>query len=1300
MKNKFNRILSSLLVTVMLFASVAVLVPPVSANAACSSDVESTANYTEDEIKEILSKTIEYDFETAEEMLRYELCDKSVWFDRNGNGVADDGETYTKTKNDTIDTTGNYLTSVTSADGRYTIYVNNYSGYVYYVDNLTGQIITSNPYNVKGLDADTRQNLAAQVEVAFSLATAASDTATKYNSYKWAALYSQISVSRIANGLRVNYTIGDTTTRFLLPGAITAEAFDEYILIPMIEEYEATLAKYAKTSTLVENFAEDEESYKHVVKTGYTSPVIELDFMSTDKLKAYIQRTDSSALSKLGKTSAEYKEIHQVGQDIIGIIDGYVVKNPLYKKKVVSECNLLMGENDMSKKAQADLDRMYEAHPITRDDVAVYVWSEASGYGSDAVKRSFAKTIIKYCTELNFSIMYEEEELCNYVSKVTKKPSFRCVLEYTFNDDGSINITLPANSIIFDESTYILKSITPLKYFGAGDMSTCEEGGYVFYPDGSGTIIDFKDFYATGINVMLQSQIFGQDYCYSSVTGAHREQITMPVYGVVSAVKANETTKANMNVDGYVENGYFAIIEEGASLAELGVESTANYMYAYTSYVPFSLDFISSDNISVSGVKGYTKVTESKYNGSYVTRIVMLSDSDFEEKIALSDSDNKCYNASTYVGMATYYRNYLINSGVLSALPVTDNELPLYIEALGAMEVVEKILTFPVTVSKQLTTFEHIELMYNELSNAKATFTNKALEYTSLAEAITGDTAQDANLKQKYLDYAEMYRNLSNDLDNVTNVNFKLNGFTNGGLSATYPVKLKWESVCGGNKGFKQLIDAAKAISAESGKNFGVYPDFDFMYVNNTALFDGIGIKKTVSKMVDNRYASKQEYNAITGIYDVLASMVVSSDNLASFVDKLLNKYDDYGWKYISVSTMGSDLNSNFDEDNPIHREASVEYVKEALGKLGEYQVMLDKGNVYTAAYADHIIGATIDSSHFRYSSYTVPFFGMILHGYVNYTGSAFNYTGSPKYDMLRAIENGSALYYILCYENTPYLKEDPSLNKYYGIDYKNWFDDIVKAYNELNGLIGNLQNHIIVDHKILFSERKISEEDYRENIMKLIMEILVFVKKQTQEAVDAKYDELHENSEGYDSVKVTFDIDAIKEEVVEKLFLNSVDELDSFGFDALFEQNVKNYFDTEYPADSDKNQVNIEISDFEYHYNDETCTECGGALDKDNKCTKIDKLGNPDCDNTGVVVYKYRSAYSLVTNSDADDEDYRSTKYTSVRGNVVLVTYERTVNDVTETVSFILNYNTYDVTVRLDGVVYPVEKYGYYKIG
>ena len=133
---KLKRIFSSALVVVMLFGAI-VGAYPIAASAAYSANSNSsalnaTANLTADQVTEYLTKYLSYDFSTAEELIEAEL---------------DAG----------------YLYSVNSANQYYTLYVNKYSGMVYYKNNVTGQILTSNPvnpgYDNGAVESGERENL-------------------------------------------------------------------------------------------------------------------------------------------------------------------------------------------------------------------------------------------------------------------------------------------------------------------------------------------------------------------------------------------------------------------------------------------------------------------------------------------------------------------------------------------------------------------------------------------------------------------------------------------------------------------------------------------------------------------------------------------------------------------------------------------------------------------------------------------------------------------------------------------------------------------------------------------------------------------------------------------------------------------------------------------------------------------------------------------------------------------------------------------------------------------------------------
>ena len=98
---------------------------------------------------------------------------------------------------------------------------------------------------------------------------------------------------------------------------------------------------------------------------------------------------------------------------------------------------------------------------------------------------------------------------------------------------------------------------------------------------------------------------------------------------------------------------------------------------------------------------------------------------------------------------------------------------------------------------------------------------------------------------------------------------------------------------------------------------------------------------------------------------------------------------------------------------------------------------------------------------------------------------------------------------------------------------------------------------------------------------------------------------------------------------------------------------------------------------------------------------TKYETLysGNDDSYLVAVDTLEYESEYDYVTDSAAFDKDYDKTDYTIDNNLITIITYRD--SSTGHTVEFILNYNIYTVSVRLDGNSEPIEigAYGYYKI-
>lgn len=705
----------------------------------------------------------------------------------------------------------------------------------------------------------------------------------------------------------------------------------------------------------------------------------------------------------------------------------------LFVKRKFDGFYSLKDKNDpsLSKKA---LNEMFTKFPITQK-MAVYVCSPEITSNELYMLEGWIK---QYCPLYTYEEMDYDHEETGYVGTDEAPPLFRLALEYKIQKDGSLEVRLPANGIRYDETAYTLKDISILPYMGAGSN---EDKGYSFVPDGTGTLYRFEDLIGTTYN--KAAQLYGDDYAYHTISenSVHSEVWRYPVFGVVSyadrtieyeeilepgytaedgTVVPPVTEKKTVEID--EDKGYVAIITEGDSLTTLFSENGGTqhpYSSVYPKFTPHPSDSYNlADSISVADNKTWTVTSESKFTGSYRIKYIMLHD---EEKVPVVDSD-KLYECS-YVGMAKAYRSYLYESGQLNQL--TDSEVtaatPLFIESFGSIKTVERVASFPVTVDTPLTTFEDIKTMYDELA-----------------------------------------------AEGISNISFRLKGFANGGMVSTVPYKISWVDAVGGKEGFEDLVKYAGE------KGFGVYPDFDFAYASSDEIFDGLSYRDHAVKTIDNRYSTKQTYDAAMQTFQKTTLVAISPSVYNYFFETFAKNYEKYSPMGVSVSTLGTDLNSDFDEDDPYNREDCREFTTDLLANLKDKfgKVMVDGGNAYTFPYADMIVNISTDSSNFMVASEAVPFLGIVLHGSILCAGEPINMEGDVYYAILKAIENGYYLNFTLSYRNTEKLKDDEQLASFYSVKYEYWKEDLIKYYNMLNDATKDLQTSLITDHEFLSGSR------------------------------------------------------------------------------------------------------------------------------------------------------------------------------------------------------------------------------------
>jgi hypothetical protein len=522
-------------------------------------------------------------------------------------------------------------------------------------------------------------------------------------------------------------------------------------------------------------------------------------------------------------------------------------------------------------------------------------------------------------------IANEREEVGE--ARLREVPAFFSIpLTFELHNDSLLVYVEMAN--IRSADKFILEQVNFLRMFGA---STRRDDGYIFLPDGSGSIIENRE--PSRFMLTTSLPFYGADFgkLFSIVTDIPLDT-TLPVFGI----KRN-----NVSV--------FAIAEHGESHGGVAAEKY-NDAVEYNMVYPWFIYF-DSDSATRRGTTLTRQETLEPYNTKFVVRYNFLYDDD-----------------STYSGWARFYQNYLVKTGVLDRREGVDR-LPLDIELIGSINKDINILGIPIESEYAITTFKQAEKIMDLLKK-----------------------------------------------EGISNVNLMYTGAMNGGLNFRSPNRISFQSELGGLRGFNNLYSDIRDM------DYNMYNQVDFtrIYKNGHGLRAGMGSTDT-SRHLNKQTAALSIYwpgdgNRMHQSFSAIVNPLVYD----SVAENFIRNYEKVDSNNIYLTTIGSLLNSNFNENMEVTREESKLLTTELLQKLKDagYNMKLDSGNAYTLKYADSLTNVPTNSSNRRLESYPIPFVGMVLKGYIPFTTEAINRSSNMGRTFLEAVESGAGLHYLLIYAN------------------------------------------------------------------------------------------------------------------------------------------------------------------------------------------------------------------------------------------------------------------------------------------
>ena len=572
---------------------------------------------------------------------------------------------------------------------------------------------------------------------------------------------------------------------------------------------------------------------------------------------------------------------------------------------------------------------------------------------------------------------YDGEEYAYDQSRIAGESAlsgavFNVTLTYRL-EGGDLVLGIPYEDIRYTAS-YPIISVTPLPYFGAADA---DQEGYAMVPEGGGSIIRYNN--GKNAQTAYYSNLYGWDYGSARTVLINETRSSFPVYAMTGGDEA-----------------FICLLEDGASLAGINADVSGRNNSFNTANVTYTV--LHNDQYDVSA-----KTTQ---------RIYMfernLPDITVTQRYRFVDSAN-------YVDLASAYGDYLVSEGRLTAAGQED--VPVVISLIGAIEKTVKRGGIPVTASVALTDFSEARAIVEELNGA--------------------------------------------GLDNLA---IRYEGWANGGVSQRVFSRVKVENVLGGKAGLSGFVKAAQ----DAGN--AVYLDGMSMFTYRSGVFQGFNYFADAAKHTTRDRVKLYSFSPIFFTQEKWRDSFYLAK--PGYVGRMAENFAAAAAELganVSYRDMGYLLAGDYDAEDITTREESIARQREIMAAAADRgcKVMIRSGNDYALSGADIVSDMDLFGNGYSIVDEDIPFYQIALHGRANYASEPLNMAGDWETALLRSAEYGSGLSYAFMAEDADVLV-DTYYTQYTGASWDAVKDSAVAVLTKYRQDMRGLNDKRITDHAYL----------------------------------------------------------------------------------------------------------------------------------------------------------------------------------------------------------------------------------------
>ena len=373
-------------------------------------------------------------------------------------------------------------------------------------------------------------------------------------------------------------------------------------------------------------------------------------------------------------------------------------------------------------------------------------------------------------------------------------------------------------------------------------------------------------------------------------------------------------------------------------------------------------------------------------------------------------------NNVSYVDVAKRYQQYLLDEELMKKKEGSAS--PLYVDLYGGTVKEQSVLGIPVKQQTPATTY-----------------------------------AQAKNILESLAELG------------VDDIILTYNDFNKAGITEKISNSTDYASKLGGKSAFKTLSDYCAATGII------LAPSVDLMEFERS----GNGFSKTGASVIGitKAYATQGEYELAYGTPNNLRPswFILTPAYFEKAYGQVISSFSSEGIRAASFGKGTSIVYSDFSasSNKRTSRQQAVEYLKNCYDKVNQSGLtfVASACNDYALKYVDYIRNVPLYSSGFDITDGDIPFYEIVIHGYIPYTTKAKNASSDADKLMLLSMATATPMHYEFMYES-PNKFTDSKYETLFYTHYDGWLPLAAEEYRIFKENLSDAAASPITDFKYI----------------------------------------------------------------------------------------------------------------------------------------------------------------------------------------------------------------------------------------